>query len=224
MRDRREAFAGLVGPKVVVELGDEDDHPARVSGPRGDLVGRRAVKRRRKQDDALDVVVAPVLQREFGAERPPHEPRAWQPTLADEVHGGGDVEHLGRSPVERPVAGAARRRGAARVEPEHREVCQCGEPSRGLAEDVRVHEPARRGQRVEGHERRHRRAVLGESELAHEGETVDGLELDVLSARGQQHGAAYLHQAILQQCVCQCRRAARSAASPRTPSARHTTR
>ena len=65
----------------------------------------------------------------------------------------------------------------------------------------------------------------GQRELADEREPVDGLELDVLPARGKQHGSADLHVSRSSSSVeCQWRRAARSASSPSTPSARQATR
>ena len=140
------------------------------------------------------------------------------------------VEGLRAAAVERALARSARRRRAAGVEPQHGEVGQGGQPSGGLAEDVRVHEPAGGGQRMQRHERRDRLAIRRQRELADEGQPVERLELDVLPARRQQSGPRIstsvrsAHQLILQQWVCQCLRAARSACSPSTPSARQATR
>ena len=61
-------------------------------------------------------------------------------------------------------------------------------------------------------------------ELADEGEPVERLELDLFPASGKHERSANLHQLILQQALCQCLRAARSARSPSTPSARQATR
>ena len=54
---------------------------------------------------------------------------------------------------------------------------------------------------------------------------IGGLQLDVFAPGGQLDGPGDLdrHARILQQCVCQCRRAARSSASPIRPSARQAT-
>ncbi|CAI7677613.1 unnamed protein product, partial [Penicillium discolor] len=104
MRNAREPFPGFGGAQVVVQLGHEDDDAVVGRPPGGDLLGRRAVQRRREQDDALDVVVGAVLQREFRSERPADEPGARQSTVAHEVHGGGDVELLRSSTVECALA------------------------------------------------------------------------------------------------------------------------
>ena len=164
-----------------------------IARPRRHLLVGRAVQGRRQQDGALDVVVAPVLERELGAERPAEQPRARQSALAHEVHRGGEIERLGPAAVERALARAARRRRAARVEPQHGEIGEGGQPRGGLAEDVRVHEPARRGQRMQRHERRDGFAVRGQRELADQRQPVERLEFDVLPARGQQHRSADLH-------------------------------
>jgi hypothetical protein len=65
-----------------------------------------------------------------------------------------------------------------------------------------------------------------QGELANQSQAVRGVQDDVFAHGGQLDAAADLdlgHGLILQQCRCQCRRAARSSASPRMPSARQVT-
>jgi hypothetical protein len=173
-------------------------------------------------------VVAAVLQGELGAERPADEPRVGQAALEHELHGRRDIRPLGHAVAEAALAAAAGGLRAAGVEAQHREVRLRGQPGGGLAEDVRVHEPAGRRQRMQRHERGDRVAIRRQRELADERQTVLGLELDVLPSCRQDRSGADLHGCVrhdtFQQCVCQCRLASRSLVSPRGPSARQATR
>ena len=81
-------------------------------------------------------------------------------------------------PVQCPGRGVARRAGIA-----HHGVGVGGQPARGFAEDVRVHEPAGRRQRVQRHEGRDGVAALWQGELvSHRGRyyTVDRARLYTL--------------------------------------------
>ena len=122
--------------------------------------------------------------------------------------------------------------GAAGVESQHREIGEGGQARGRLPQDVRVHEPARGRQRMQRDERCDRLAIERRRQLAHEGEAVGRVQLDLFASCGQfdartdlDAAVVLVHRApILQQWVCQWRRAARSAASPSTPSARQATR
>src|SRR5690606_24982257 len=85
--------------------------------------------------------------------------------------------------------------GAPGVEAQHRQVGQRGQPVGGLLVDVAVHEAAVGRQRVQRHQGRRRRPVLRQGELADQGQTVAGVQLDRLTPGGQHGGRANLHVA-----------------------------
>src|SRR5690606_38038622 len=64
-------------------------------------------------------------------------------------------------------------------------------------EDVAVHHSAVRGQRVQADHRGHRLPVLRQGELADEGQTVGGVQLERLATGGQDGGTGDLHGSIL---------------------------
>ena len=120
---RANRAAGLVGPQVVVELGDQHDQRLAERRPRVQVGVRRPVQRRREQDRALDRRVAAV-----------HERRARCRTTSRPASGRGRSWNSANSiaaatsnrsadaAVERAAAGPARARRAARVEPQHGQV------------------------------------------------------------------------------------------------------
>ena len=75
--------------------------------------------------------------------------------------------------------------GPAGVEAQHRDPCQRRKPERSLAHHVAVHHTAVGGQRVQADQRRDRVAVLGQRELADQGQIVRGVQRDRLAAGGQ---------------------------------------
>jgi len=187
LANRGEPLTGLGRAQVVVELGDQDLERLAERVPLGQVSHGRPVQRRREQDRALDRRIGAVHERELGAERPTDEPPVRQVVELGVLDRGRDVVLLTDAALEHPAARATRRRRAAGVEPEHRDVREGGQPPGGLAEDVRVHVAAVRRQRVQGDQRRRRRAIRGYGELADQRESVRGVQLDVLAPRGQ-HG------------------------------------
>ena len=105
------------------------------------------------------------------------------------LDGRRDVVPLPHRVVEHPVAGAVRRGRAPRVEAEYGDAGERREAVGGLADHVAVHEPAMRRQRVQRHEGRHRRPVLGDGDLADETQPVGSVQRQRRPAR-RQHGAS----------------------------------
>nr|BFF13527.1 hypothetical protein GCM10025699_48300 [Microbacterium flavescens] len=110
--------------------------------------------------------------------------------------------------MPRPTGPAAMR--PPEVEPQHREIGESGEARSGLPDDVGIHEPPGRGERVQRHEGADGGTIERDGELAHEGEAVAGAELDVAAPGGEFDSSADLDGAvgsvgheILQQWVCQ---------------------
>ncbi len=77
-------------------------------------------------------------------------------------------------PSKRALAGAPHTRRAPRVEPQHGQVGQGRQPPGRLAENVAVHHPAVRGQRVQADQRGHRRPVQRPGQLPDQPQTVGG--------------------------------------------------
>jgi len=138
-------------------------------------------------------MIAPVLQHQLCAERPTHQPGVREGSRRDEVHGGGDVERFVPTTVEGSLAGSSRGGRASGVEPQNREVRESGQTTGRLPEDMGVHEPARGGERMTGHQGGDRVPVAWNGEFADQGQTVDRLQFDVLPARGQKHRSTDLH-------------------------------
>jgi len=186
------------------------------------------MQRRRQQNGPRDRVLEPVLQHQLGPERPADQPRVRQSALCDERHRGGDVVPFSDSAVEGTLRRTPRRRGAAGVEAQHREGGEGGQPSGCLSQDVRIHETAMGRQRVQKDKSRDRRPVERHREFADQRQAIGRGERNVFSPRGQLDTAGDLdrvgHVRIFQHRVCQCRRPAKSSASPMSPSARHATR
>jgi hypothetical protein len=185
-----EPAAGLLRAQVVVQLGHQGDQRTAVGVPGVEVGVGGAVQRRRQQDRALDHRVQPVHERELGTEGPADQPRVRQVTELGELDGGVHVEALAAALVEGALAGAARAGRAAGVEPEHGDVGQRRQPPGRLAQHVRVHVAAVRGQRVQGDQGRGGCArgavrVDRQGELADQGQAVGGVQLDVLAVRGQ---------------------------------------
>ncbi len=86
----------------------------------------------------------------------------------DEGHGGLEIEGFPRPSSNAPPLVPRVRGGAARVEAQDGEIGERRETSRRLAQDVRVHESARRGQRMQRQQRRDGGTLEGHGELPHE--------------------------------------------------------
>ena len=104
-----------------------------------------------------------------------------------------DVERFVPTTVEGSLAGSSRGGRASGVEPQNREVRESGQTTGRLPEDMGVHEPARGGERMTGHQGGDRVPVARSGEFADQGQTVDRLQFDVLPARGQKHRSTDLH-------------------------------
>jgi hypothetical protein len=143
------------------------------------------VQRRRQQDDALDVVIATVLQGQLGAERPADEPPAGRP-LVDEFHRGGDVERLGASAVEGALARAAGRL-VPRVEAQHGEIGERRQARRGFRRMCESMKPPAVGSgcRVTSVAIA---PISGSGQLSDERELVEGAQFDLFAPRGSSTG------------------------------------
>ena len=225
LRRSAEPFRGLIRPKVIVELGHDDHQRDASVCPSGDLRIRRAVQRRRQQDCPVDLVSQAVLQGHFGTERPAHDPRVRQAAIGDEGHRRREVAFFEDALAELSLGHAARGSHAPKVKTDDGEIRQCGQPRRGLPDDVGIHETARCRQRMQGHDGGDGRDGCRESQLPDQCQCVIRVQLDIFADGGKLDAPADLdgHGVILQQWVCQCLRAARSSTSPMIPSARQAT-
>src|SRR5690606_768010 len=89
-----------------------------------------------------------MLQGDLSAKRPTEEPGCGQVAILHKIHRCGKIEALSFALTKLALACASRRRGAPRVETQHREIGKLREPPRSLADHVRVHVAARGRQRM----------------------------------------------------------------------------
>ena len=178
-----EAFAGYGRLQVVVVLGDQRIQRVRDLVPLVQLSRVHAVQRRGEQNRAGELVgvFGAVLEHQFGAERPANQPRIRQGALAYELQDCVEVLLLSEAAVKDALAGAANRGGAARIEAQHRDICQRGQAEGRLLVHVRVHVAAVGGQRVEGHQGCLNLA-LGQGQLTDQALAVGGSHNEILAA------------------------------------------
>ena len=187
LRHCGETLAGLLGLEVVVELRDDRDQGLAGGGPGFEVLRPGVPQGWAEQDHADDAGVHAVHQGQVGAEAPAEQPRRRQVQGLDQVQGCGDVVVLVDSVAESALAGPLRAGGAAGVEAEHGDVREGWQPVGELLQDVAVHHPAVRRQRMQTHDGRDRRAVHGQGQLADQPQSVGGLQGDQPTFRGK-HG------------------------------------
>jgi hypothetical protein len=153
---------------------------------------RGAVQRRRQEDRAFHLgrhrFHCTVHQGQFGAEGPPHQPPVGQAPPDGEAHGGLDVVLFADALLEGAGACAVRRGRSAGIEPQHGDACQGRQTVGGLAVDMRVHEPAVGGERMQGDQRGMDRPFFGQRQFPNQGVSVVRLQLHVFAPRGQDRG------------------------------------
>ena len=198
-------------PQIVVEAGHQDQERLSGDGPGVEVRVTRAVQRRRDQDRPLHRRVVTPPQHEFRAERPAHQPQSRQPGIPAPGNGGGQVIAFGLTLVEGALATAMIRRGAAGVEPEHGQIRHGRQAIGRLAQQVAVHHPAVRGQRVYADQGRHRVALGGQRQLAHQRQPVRRVQGDRRAPRWQHRAGPDLahrlrHPPARLPRVCRCSR------------------
>src|SRR6218665_3270622 len=100
------------------------------------------------------------FQRKLRAKRTPAEPRMREGPSLDESHRGRDIRTLGDTVPKPALARAALRSRTPRVEAQHGDIRERGQSSSRLPNEVRIHVPSGRRQRVERNERGIRVAIL----------------------------------------------------------------
>ena len=187
LRHDGEALPRLRRAQEVVQLRHQRHQRLARPCPGVQVLGAGEAQRRADEQRALDRRVAAVAQRQVRAERPAQQPQVRQVLGLREVQRRGDVEALGLPRVERALARAVLAAGAPRVEAQHRQPGQGREPPGGLAQQVAVHHPALRGQRVQADQRRDRRTVQRQRQLPDQAQPVGGVQGD-RPALGRQDG------------------------------------
>ena len=175
LRDARRSGVATVRRRgELVELGNHCRDRATGGGPGRDVGVVGPAPGRGEQHRPRDGVDVAPAEDDIGAERPADRPGVHEPLRRDVRDGRPKVMALPAVLVEGALARARAGGGPAGVEAQDADPGERRKPPGALADQVAVHRPPVRGQRVAEHDDRGGIGVLGERPLADQAHPVLG--------------------------------------------------